>query len=322
MASIQRHGKRWRVQLYVGGKRVSAVLDTKREAAAWALQREAELSGAKLPDKTMADAMTRYSREVAPSKRGERWEVIRLKALAKAPIARIRMAALNKADVTDWRDARLGEVSGATVAREMTLLRAVFEAARRDWGWLTVNPMQGVRWPKPPASRKRRVTADEIERVGLALGVDGMASDRVSQRVGLSFLFALETAMRAGEILALHWPDVHLAQRYVHLPETKNGEARDVPLTKRAAEIINALPRGDGPVFNITSAQRDALFRKARNKAGIPDLHYHDSRAEAIWRLSKKLDVLQLARVIGHRDPKSLLMYYSESAAEMATRLD
>lgn len=322
MASIQRHGKRWRVQLYVGGKRVSAVLDTKREAAAWALQREAELSGAKLPDKTLADAMTRYSREVAPSKRGERWEVIRLKALAKAPIARIRLAALNKADVTDWRDARLGEVSEATVAREMTLLRAVFEAARRDWGWLTVNPMQGVRWPKPPASRKRRVTADEIERVGLALGMDGMAAERVSQRVGLSFLFALETAMRAGEILAIHWPDVHLAERYVHLPKTKNGEARDVPLTKRAAEILNALPRGDGSVFNITSAQRDALFRKARDKAGIPDLHYHDSRAEAIWRLSKKLDVLQLARVIGHRDPKSLLMYYSESAAEMATRLD
>ena len=322
MASIQKHGKRWRVQIYVGGKRVSAVRDTKKEAAAWALQREAELAGDKLPDKTLADAMTRYSREVAPSKRGERWEVIRLKALAKADIARVRIAMLTNADVTGWRDARLKEVSAATVAREMGLLRSVFEAARRDWGWITKNPMQGVRWPKAPASRKRRVTADEIESVGMALGMDGMAADRVSQRVGLSFLFALETAMRAGEILALHWPDVHLADRFVHLPETKNGEARDVPLTRRAVEILEALPEGDGPVFGITSSQRDALFRKARGKAGIPDLHYHDSRAEAIWRLSKKLDVLQLARVIGHRDPRSLMLYYSESAAEMAMRLD
>jgi hypothetical protein len=74
-------------------------------------------------------------------------------------------------------------------------------------------------------------------------------------------------------------------------------------------------------VLDLTEPTRDALFRKIRQRASLEDLHFHDSRAEAIWRLSKKLDVLQLARVIGHRDLKSLLIYYDESASELAKRL-
>ena len=49
--------------------------------------------------------------------------------------------------------------------------------------------------------------------------------------------------------------------------------------------------------------------------------YFHDSRAEAIWRLSKKLDVMELARVIGHRDLKSLLIYYDASADELSAKL-
>ena len=63
------------------------------------------------------------------------------------------------------------------------------------------------------------------------------------------------------------------------------------------------------------------MFRRARDTAMIENLHFHDSRAEAIWRLSKKLDVLELARVIGHRDIKSLLIYYQVDADELADRL-
>src|SRR5690606_2087213 len=106
------------------------------------------------------------------------------------------------------------------------------------------------------------------------------------------------------------------------LPRTKNGDERQVPLSLRAREILFLLPRGDGPVFGVDSGTRDALFRKARDRAEIPDLHFHDSRAEAIWRLSKKLNVLDLARVIGHRDIRSLQLYYNADADELATLLD
>jgi integrase len=104
------------------------------------------------------------------------------------------------------------------------------------------------------------------------------------------------------------------------LPVTKNGDSREVPLSLRAREILALLPRTD-PVFGLESAQRDALFRKARDRAKIPNLHFHDSRSEAIWRLSKKLDVMELARVIGHRDLRSLLIYFNASADSLADKL-
>ena len=75
-------------------------------------------------------------------------------------------------------------------------------------------------------------------------------------------------------------------------------------------------------VFTLDDASRDALFRKARDKCKIDNLHFHDSRANAITALAKKLDIHDLARMIGHRDLKSLLCYYRKSASDMAKSLD
>lgn len=320
MASIRKRGPRWRAEVYASGTRESSTFRTRQEAAQWALQREAELSGRAMPDKCLADALRRYRDEVSPSHRGHRWERIRLDSLAAEKIGSRRLKALQPPDLADWRDARLKEVSQATVAREMTLLRSVLRTAWKEWHWLRSNPMADVKPPRSPPSRKRRVTDDEVQRVVIATGLaDGLTATTAMNRVGLAFLFALETAMRAGEITGMVWPDV--AEKSVRLPRTKNGEERAVPLSKRAREILAVLPRGAGPVFGLQPGTRDALWRRARQATGIPDLHFHDSRAEAIWRLSKKLDVLDLARVIGHRDVSSLLLYYNASADELADRL-
>jgi integrase len=319
MASIYRHGKGWRVQLYVAGSRESATFPTKQQAAAWAVQREAELSGARLPDKTVGDAMARFAADTSPGRRGGRWEAIRLQSLQRDALARKPLARLTGPDIAAWRDARLQEVAPATVAREMALIRTVLETARKDWGWLRDRPMAEVRVPRSPPSRKRRVSQDEIDRVTLALGVTDTEAATSENRTGLAFLFAVETAMRAGEILGMTWADVRA--KAVTLPRTKNGDVRDVPLSPRAREILAALPRDRATCFDVNPGTRDALFRRAVKASQIPDLHFHDSRAEAIWRLSRKLDVLELARVIGHRDPRSLLLYYNTSADDLADRL-
>lgn len=322
MASITKSGKRWRSQVYVRGVRSSRVFDTKALASAWALEQQAELAGDKLPDKTFAEALERYAREVAPLHRGETWEVRRLTAMGRHKLAAKRLAAIVGADIAAWRDDRLRSVAPASVLREMKLMRSVFESCRRDFGWLRENPMRDVTRPAAPPSRKRRITEDEVTRLKLGFGLgEQLAADTATQRVGLAFLLGLETAMRAGEMLGLRWADVDLDDGVAHLPRTKNGDAREVPLSTRAAEILRLFPREDGPVLGLREPTRDALFRKIRQRAALEDLHFHDSRAEAIWRLSKKLDVLQLARVIGHRDLKSLLIYYNESTSELAKRL-
>lgn len=324
MASIYRNGTRWRAQVYVAGTRDSDTFPTRQEAAQWALAREAELSGRKLPDKSLKDAMRLYANDEAPKHRGGRWELVRLKSLEKDGMARRRVAGLTGDDFADWRDARLKKVKPGTVAREMNLLRSVLEFVRLPpHRWIRENPMTDVRWPQTPPGRARRVSPEEVQAVAAAFGVETLRADTATQRVGLTFLFALETAMRSGEICGMLPVDVFLRSRYVVLPVTKNGDRREVPLSTRAVEILDMLLAqcGDGPVFGLDAAMRDALWRKTRPKA-LKDLHFHDTRGEAIWRLSKKLDVLQLARVIGHRNPASLMIYYRESAAEMAMRLD
>lgn len=320
MANYERRGRAWRVRLYVDGNRESATFPTKVEAVKWATQREAELVDGQLPDNSLKDALRRYATDVSPIHKGEQWELHRLKAMGRDPIAAIKLARLKPSDVAAWRDRRLATVQAGSVRREMNLLRGVLNIARREWGWIRINPLDGISQPPPPRARRRRISPDEIERLSLAFGIsDGLRAETATQRIGLAFLLALETAMRAGEILGLTWNDVR--EKYVILPKTKNGDQREVPLSQRAREILAVLPRDAETVFDLDAQTRDTLWRRVRDLCEIKDLHFHDSRAEAIWRLSKKIDVMELARIIGHRDLKSLLLYYETSAAELADRL-
>ena len=329
MASITPHKKGWRVQISVKGERASAVLTTKAEAKAWAAERESEIrrmvtSGVNT-SKLVSDAFNRYAEEVSPHKRGQKWEATRLAFLAKQSIDGVTLGAMRLCDVTpdtlgQWRDARLKEVKGSTINRDFALLSHVFATARREWKWITDSPSAEVRRPSDPAPRDRRISQDEIDTICLALGYDGEVGNK-SSAVGAAFMFALETAMRAGEICGLTWDKI--SGKVANLPRTKNGSKRQVPLSRKAVEILATLPRGDddSPCFGLTSAQLDALFRKARNRTTIEGLTFHDTRHEAITRLAQKLEVLELARMVGHKDLRNLMIYYNATAEELADKL-
>lgn len=294
---------------------------TKGHAKAWADRTEIELlTGTFTAAKhTLGEAFDKYAAEESPKKRGARWEKLRLAAdpLRASRMAEKAIGLLGPADLAAWRDGRLRAVSAATVRREMNLIDSVLELARKEWNWIAVNPLRDVKKPAAPRSRRRRVSDAEIKRVCEHLtGPAGL-------EVAAGFRLAIETGMRAGEMWSLERPQIDLRRRVVKLLKTKNGDERDVALSKPAVALIRGLLRDDRPTLMLcSSAVRDALFRKARKAAGVENLHFHDSRAEAIWRLSKKLDPLELARQIGHRDPKSLLFYYEADAAEMARKLD
>lgn len=330
MASIKKLATGWRVQIYVKGQRDSGMFATKSEAMAWAVDREARLrkmsdTGINT-DKTLQDAFDRYHKEVSPTKRGEdrtKWEGNRLMAIASHKIDGLALGKRMLADITSdilgkWRDMRLKEVAASTVNRDFALLSNVFTVARKEWKWIAESPTTDVRRPANPEPRDRRISEEEIERLCLALGYDGESVESKSDAVAVAMLFAIETGMRAGEICSLKHGEVR--GDVAHLPRTKNGTKRDVPLSPRAIQLLKQLPKAE-TYFGITAASLDALFRKAKTRAGIEDLTFHDTRHEAITRLARKLNVLELARMVGHRDLKMLQIYYNETAAEIAKKL-
>jgi integrase len=210
--------------------------------------------------------MDRYAREVSTTKRGERWETIRLTALKREPFARIRMCDLTTQDFVSWRDTRLRVVSPGTVRREMALLAGVLSVARKEWGLISENPMTDVRKPPPTPPRERLPTQEEFERLAFAAGDDLTTT---TGRAYHAFRFSCETAMRAGEIVRLTWDCIDLESRVATLPKTKNGHQRKVPLSSRAVAMLRELPRLE-PVF---AATRRSLAAHTRPGRGVwPDV--------------------------------------------------
>lgn len=323
MASFRKRNGRWQAEISKNGKRQAKSFDSKAEAKDWAAVTEAEITqntAEKFESGPFRKLIDRYARTVSIHKKSARWEIIRLEKMMRYPIADIPMKDLSPRHFAEWRDKRLEEVSGSSVNREMQTLSHALNTAVNEWEWLPKNPMQGVRRPKKNKPRDRRISQDEID---LLIYVSGYKKDKPPQKVQElvihTFLFALETAMRAGEILGLEWKDVDLERRVATLQDTKNGDKREVPLSTEAIRLLKMLP---DTVFGLKSSQLDSVFRKMRKQAMIDDLHFHDTRHEAITRLASKLDVLALARMVGHRNIAMLQVYYNESAEDLAKRLD
>ncbi|WP_223264771.1 tyrosine-type recombinase/integrase [Achromobacter spanius] len=293
----------------------------------WANRRELELASVragKVQRWTLGDVMQRYADEVSPEKAGERWEKARIAAMQADPLAKLIMQDIGPGELAAWRDRRMAKVQGATVLREIGLLRAIWTRAKLgEWRYVDHDPWPDVVKPQDNPARKVIFKEGQAVKIVEALGYAGGTPKDKREQTAVAFLLALETAMRSGEILTLEWKHVHLERRMLHLPKSKNGDARDVPLSRRAAELLEAM-KGihEEKVFTVNAGLRDAYFRQGKTLAQVDGPTFHDARATAITRLAKKLDLLELARMVGHRDPRSLMTYYRESATEIANKLD
>lgn len=334
MPSIYRVKNGWRAQVRrVGYATRSTVVRTKAEAERWARQVEAEMD-AKVyvePSGTrFRDLVVKYIEQVVPKHKGARWEETRLRRFLRTmPFVAKPADEITRFDIQEWRDARLAEVSGASVNREMNLLSAVFTHAMKEWGVaLRVNPVHEVKRPPRGRSRNKRIPPefeaklwDYFNQVPDTPPRRGRGGTRDS--VPWVFSLAVETAMRLGELCALEWQHVSLGGRWVFVCESKNGTSRYVPLTRRAVSLLSVLGPSDGRVLPVNKDSLGVEFREAVAALGYADLHFHDTRHEGTSRLAEKFDnVLELAAVTGHRDLRSLQIYYNPTPGELARKLD
>ncbi len=331
MATISKRTNGWRAQVRRKGISRSATFHKKIDAQQWALKIETEIDSGKfdVPDMTFSELIDKYLKEVTIHKKGARHETLRLLRLCDMDIGSVKLINLSENDFIKWRDERLKTVSPASVLREWNTLSNLMNIAINEWKFLKVNHLKSVKKPKTPKERTRRYSDEEIERLVFVSGYDfSHLPLTVLSRAGAAMLFAIETAMRAGEICNATWDDYHADKRILHIPTSKNGHARNVPLSTQAIKIINhlALIRDDNDdrIFKLNAGSLDASFRTLKERANLhnADLHFHDTRREALSRLSKKVEVMTLAKISGHRDIKILLnTYYAPDMSEVANLL-
>lgn len=334
MASIQKTKNGYRIQYYNRGNRLSATFPTQRECREWLAEQQHKASVPAARRVTVEALLNEYETKVTSLKRSRRNEEIRIAVLKKRypVLMATTIGEVTKADIASWRDDMLatksnrgGTVKSSTILRYWTTLHNAFEIAITDWGWILINPMKGVTRPKESRPRDRIILPAERDRILYVTGYTAEAMlDTVARRVAAAFLFSLETAMRAGEIRNLKWTDVSGRVARVADAKTRAGE-REVPLSREALRLIEQAKKTNEDketIFNLEAAQLDANFRKYRTKAGLSGFTFHDARATAITSLSKKLDILELAKAIGHKNLEMLMVYYRESAESLAAKLD
>lgn len=275
----------------------------------------------------MKDALELYRAQVSILKKGYGQEKYRIEQISKSFLGLKVVSEITSVDIAKYRDARLSEpnprtlkpLSNSTVRLEMSLLSNLFDIGRIEWGVCDENPVKNVRKPKPVPGRERRLTPRE-DRLILRYCFNHSNKELYSIVV-----IALETAMRQGEILGLHWEHLNLKGRIAHLPMTKNGSKRDVPFSMKVRDVFVRMGvKSSGPVFSYTGSGLKSSWRFMMKKLNIEDLHFHDCRHEAVSRLFElgTMDMMEVAAISGHKSLAMLKRYTHLKAQKLVRKLE
>jgi integrase len=341
---IYRRGDgQYQVKIRQGGRTLSETFETFEAAREWREITVGAVTGRTYVDRdreardTLWDILGRYLEEVTPSKKGHRQEESRMRQWMAEEWARLPIISIEPSHIVQWRKLRLAEGKApSTISNAMNLLSAVFKIAIAEWGYKVANPCIGIR--RPPARPGREAHLSAADEAAL------LAACEAGPMWLIWFTrLAIETAARAGELRGLEWK--HVFDTHLHLPRTKNGAARDVPLTEEALAVVQglreALPRrkgGDDWVFGdpkeprldyggfppwlLTHAFRDAVARAQAVHGMSVRLTFHDLRHVGATRLAPiHRDALDLAKTTGHKGLRMLARYYNPEISERAAEL-
>ena len=311
MGNIRKRGKRWTAQVRMSGwQSFTKTFDTKSSAQDWIKHIEHALKSNVLPDHsvqsmTLYDLLNRYAEKVSSNLKGSEIEIYKLRLIQRYPVSKNKLSYLTKKHFENYRDQRLKEVKSGTVHAEIMLLKRVYKIAIEQWGYgIIKNPLSSIVAPPPHTSRKRRL--NQQEQIDVCIAAKYQRNDYICSVIE----FAIETGMRRSEILKLKWCDINFHTGFASLFDTKNGEDRKVPLTKRCIKVLNQLPRSHEHVFPLSATCLSQAWQRTVKKAGIEDLRFHDLRHEAISRFFEMgMNIAEVALISGHKDVTQLFRY-------------
>lgn len=301
----------------------------RRDAEAWAKITESEMlrgvwqNRTEAENTTLREALDRYAREVSSAKKGAAQEMSVIGKLQQSPLAPLRLGAIQGKHVASYRDNLIAEgYKPATIKRRLAVLSHVYAIADKEWGINGLsNPVTRVTVKMPSNVRDRRLVGDEEKRLLEAAGEYGGVLQSIIR-------FALETAMRRGEIAAMRWAHLDGSGKILDVPDTKNGQPRRVPLSSVAVDILRRMPRRidakglRGSVWGMRADSITQAFDRSCKRAGIEDLRFHDLRHEATSRLFEKgFNPMEVSTITGHKTLQMLKRYTHLRAEDLVKRM-
>ena len=210
-----------------------------------------------------------------------------------------------------WRDERLLKVKPNTVMRELRILRVLLDWARDERGAeIKDNPARQLRVRGTGDTRAPFFTDQDERR--LLYELSQMSNPNHLRLTKL----ALTTGFRRSELLSLTWRNIDLKKKLLYIyrkncAATDNSSApRLIPLPCKAKKILDELSERQGKIIDLTKGAARHGFDKARKRAGLETLRFHDLRHIAISRMwSSGMNALEISACSGHRDIKMLMRY-------------
>lgn len=199
--------------------------------------------------------------------------------------------------VSDYKDERLKTVKPATVYQELSLMRRMFNIARKEWRWVSENPTANLSFSVGNSNARDRWLTPEEEKRLLANAARPAWFQPLLKA-------ALHTGMRRRELLSLKWQDIDFKRRLILVERSKNGLKRSVPMTGTLRATLKEQKVRDisGRVFPVSeSSLRDAFLRAVKT-AGIEDFRFHDLRHTFATRLVQSgVDLYRVKELLGHK---------------------
>ena len=320
MSSVRKRGKTWTAQVRITGWRsFTKTFKKKTDAIVWSQSLKDKLRSLPIPDHNidnlkLKDFLLRYSKEETCHLKGSEIEKYKLNLISNSWIGQIPVTNLTKHHLHQFRDDRLKVVKCGTVRSDLMLIKRVIKTSISQWGYgLPNNPLESIVMPSPHKPRTRRVLNEELELL--------LQYAKLNRNIYIASIieFAIETGMRRSEILKLKWEN--LDNGIASLLDTKNGEDRNIPLTKDAQRILENMDKVSDYVFPITANCLKSAWNRIKQKSNIKDLRFHDLRHEAVSRFFEMgLSIPEVALISGHKDVRQLFRYTHLKAEKLVKK--
>jgi integrase len=222
-----------------------------------------------------------------------------------------QVTSISVGNINMWLASQLKVLKPGTVKRHLNTLKAIFNDAVRT-GELQRNPCDNADRIKGTSAKQRFLEAEEIIRL-LA------AAEQIEPWLYNVVIWALHSGMRRGEIQSMQWSNVRELPnggKVVLLETTKAGKPRSVICTRGMLDVLERQgknrDKNDDRVFPVSKMTWRRRWEKAREKADLSDIDFHDlRRTNATQAAASGVDLRTLAARIGHTDLAMLEKHYA-----------